>query len=69
MTTHNQLDEWRTLLASGVVTHIRPRYWCGIWQLHAYDRRRNIPLVGSIKDSPEAYKIARDAGISIEDIF
>ena len=65
----SELDQWTALLRSGCVSHIRPRKWCGVWILHAYNNRLSVPLVGSIADSPEAYQAARAAGIPIEDLL
>ena len=29
------------------ITHFRPRRWCGVEQLYAYNRNKNIPLIES----------------------
>ncbi len=60
-----ELTEWRGICEQA--THVRPRAWCGIWQLHAYNRALRVPYLGSIDDSAEAYAIARECGISLED--
>lgn len=60
-----ELQAWRALCEQA--THIRPRQWCGVWQLHAYNRTLRIPYLGSTEDSAEAYAVAREAGISLEE--
>lgn len=62
------LQAWQELMQSGRVNHIRPRKWCGQWQLLAYSRD-TLTLIDGIEDSPEAYQACRDAGVSVEDLL
>jgi len=60
-----ELEQWAEILKQA--THVRPRKWCGQWVLLAYDRNRDIPLLGSIADSDTAWQVARDSGVSLEE--
>lgn len=41
------MEQWHKLLASGDVSHVRPRRSSGSLTLNAYDTSRRLPLLGA----------------------
>ncbi len=63
------IDEWCKLLASGNVSHVRPRKLSGLLTLNAYDTSRSPPLLGGIQHTDEAYAAVTAAGIPVAEMF